>query len=247
MDIRLIRKELQVQFGNLNNVDYTNASIIANDFWDFITETDKVSELLRKLPENTVNLEQWSKDFYQSGELVLPRQKQERMAFLLAVFEKYKDDLEGLAHYFTINSMKITDHIRKYIDDMVKPLYQYLDGELHKQEIEVRPVSSISITTNGNAIIVNGDNIGTISQINNNTVQLLNELSEQMQKSTDLTDEQKLEAINNIDTIKSQVVSPKPNGQIIKLAWDTVSAMATVAGASDFVAKITSLLLSLIR
>jgi len=74
----------------------------------------------------------------------------------------------------------------------------------------------------------------------------LSELSDLLQKSAELTDEQKLEAINNIDTIKSQVVSPKPNGQTIKLAWDTVSAMATVAGATDFITKVAPLLANLI-
>lgn len=79
-----------------------------------------------------------------------------------------------------------------------------------------------------------------MSQTNIETVELLNDLSEVLQKSDELTNEQKLEAINNIDTIKNQVVSPKPNEQIIKLAWQTVSAIATVSGAGELVGKIAS-------
>lgn len=244
-DIRLIRKQLQVEFGNLNSADYDSADLAASDFYDFLYGTEAIKEIIAGFPENTINIEEWVESLYNTP-VPLPRDKQERMAFLLAVLEKYKDDLYSIAHHFNVNSRKIIDHIRKYVDTMVRPLYQYLDNELHKKELEVQPVSSIAITNNGNAIIVNGDNIGTISQTNNDTVRQLSELSDLLQKSAELTDEQKLEAINNIDTIKSQVVSPKPNGQIIKLAWDTVSAMATVAGATDFITKVAPLLANLI-
>lgn len=124
---------------------------------------------------------------------------------------------------------------------MVKPIYQYFDNELHVKELELSPVSTTAITTN-NSIIISGNNYGSVSQTNIDVMHSLDELSDILQKSDKLTSEQKLEAINNIDTIKNQTVSPKPNKQIIKLAWDTVSAMATTAGATDFLTKITQLI-----
>lgn len=242
MDIRLIRKQLQIEFANLNTADFDSASLAANDFYDYIHSNDILKEVIQKLPKNTIDIDQWTKDFY-NRQSDSPRDKQERIAFFLAFLEKHKNDLISISHIFHAGSSKFIDHIRKYIDTMVKPIYQYLDNELHIKELEVSPVSTTSITAN-HSIIISGNNYGSVSQTNIETVQSLSELSEALQKSDKLTDEQKLEAINNIDTIKNQVVSPKPNKQIIKLAWQTVSAMATTAGATDFVAKVAQLIAS---
>lgn len=242
MDIRLIRKQLQTEFANLNTADFDSAEIAANDFFDFIYNTEIIREMAEKLPVNTVDVEEWTKSL-QNSQLSMPRNKQERISFLLAVLDKYKDDLLTISHQFYAGSNHYIDHIRKYLDVMVKPIYQYFDSELHIKELEVSPVSTTSITAN-NSIIISGNNYGSVSQTNIETVKSLSDLSEALQKSNELTDEQKLEAINNIDTIKNQVVSPKPNKQIIKLAWDTVSALATTAGAMDFVTKIAALIAS---
>lgn len=244
MDIRLVRKQLQIEFANLNSADFDSASLAASDFLDFINDNETTKEIRKGLPENKIDVEQWTKDFYNNQEMSLPRNKQERISFFLSFLDKYKDDLLSVAHCFRAGSSKYIDHIRKYVDTMVKPIYQYFDNELHIRELAMSPVSTTSITAN-NAIIISGNNYGPISQTNIDTVQVLSELSDIMQKSDELTNEQKLEAINNIDTIKNQIVSPKPNRQIIKLAWDTVSAMATIAGATDFVIKIAALIASL--
>lgn len=241
MDIRLVRKQLQVEFANLNSADYDAASIAANDFLDFINSNEIIREIRASLPENEINIDQWIKDFHASRDLSLPRNKQERVSFLLAVLEEYKDDLLQISLPFHAGSTKYIDHIRKYLDTMVKPIYQYFDNELRHRELAAEPVSTTAITAN-NSIIISGNNYGSVSQTNIDAVHTLDELSEVLQKSESLTSEQKLEAVNNIDTIKNQIVSPKPNKQIIKLAWDTVSAMATTAGAAEFVTKIAQLI-----
>lgn len=243
MDIRLIRKQLQIEFSNLNTADFDSAEIAANDFYDFVYNTEITRGMVEKLPENTIDIPEWTKSL-QNTQLSMPRNKQERISFLLAVLDTYKDDLLSIAHYFHAGSNKFVDHIRKYIDTMVKPIYQYFDNELHIIELEVSPVSTTSITAN-HSIVINGNNYGSVAQTNIEAVRLLSDLSEILQSSDELTNEQKLEAVNNIDTIKNQVVSPKPNKQIIKLAWQTVSALATVSGASDLVGKIASLVTSL--
>lgn len=244
MDIRLVRKQLQIEFANLNSADFDSANLLANDFYDFIYKSDLIKGIVTTLPKNTIEVDQWIKDFYNQQSQDLPRDKKERIAFFLAVLEKYKDDLRSIAHIFRAGSNKYIDHIRKYIDLMVKPIYQYIDNELHIKELEVSPISNTSITAN-NSIIISGNNYGSVSQTNIRTIESLGELSEVLQKSNELTDDQKLEAINNIDTVKYQVMSPKPNSQIIKLAWQTVESMATVAGAADLVTKIAHLISSL--
>jgi len=240
MDIRLIRKQLQIEFTNLNTSDYDSAEIAATDFFDFIYDNVITHEIIEKLPTNNIDVGEWVKNFYNT-ELTMPRDKKERISFLLAVLDVYKSDLLPISHYFHVGSNKIIDHIRKYVDTMVKPIYQYLDNELHIKEIEMSPVSTTSITAN-NSIIISGNNYGSVTQANSNTFELLGNLSEVLRNSAELTNDQKVEAINNIDTIKNQIVSPKPNKQIIKLAWQTVSAIATVSGASEFVEKIAELL-----
>ena len=240
MDIRLVRKQLQVEFANLNSADFDSAEIAANDFFDFLYNTELIREIVETLPENKIDIEEWTNNL-QSTQLSLPRDKRERISFLIAVLDKYKDDLLIIAHQLYAGTNHHIDHIRKYFDVMVKPIYQYFDNELHIKELDVSPVSPVSITNN-NSITINGDNYGPIAQANIEIVQGLTELSEAIQKSSELSNEQKLEAINNIDTIKSQAVSPKPNKQIIKLAWQTIVAMADIAGATDLVLKVTHLI-----
>lgn len=243
MDIRLIRKQLQVEFANLNSADFDSVDIAANDFYDFLHNTDSISALIADLPKNTVDIDEWSQNLYNTA-LSLPRNKQERVAFQLAVLEKYKDDLSAISSHFNAGSRKIIDHIRKYTDTMVKPIYQYFDNELHIKELASEPLSYTSITAN-HSIIISGNNYGSVSQTNIATLKALDQLSEELQNSIELTDEQKLEAVNNIDTIKNQAVSPKPNKQIVNLAWQTVSSMATIAGATDFATKVYALISSL--
>lgn len=241
VDIRLIRKQLQIEYANLNAADFDSASLAASDFYDFIQETGEIRKILNALPDNSVDLDDWMANFYNQQEMDIPRKKQERISFFLAFLEKNKGDLLSIAHYFRGGSSKYIDHIRKYIDTMVKPIYQYIDNELHIIELESSPLSPTSITAN-HSIIINGNNYGSISQTNIEAVELLGQLSENLQKSNSLSAEQKLEAANNIDTIKSQVISPKPNAQIIKLAWQTVSAAANIAGAADLASKIAQLI-----
>jgi hypothetical protein len=157
MDIRLIRKHLQIEFTNLNTADFDSASLAANDFYDYVHNTATISKIVETLPKNTIDIDQWEKDFYSQQSQDLPRNKQERISFFLAFLEKHKDDLLSIAHYFHAGSSKYVDHIRKYVDTMVKPIYQYLDNELHIKELEVSPVSTTSITAN-HSIIINGNN-----------------------------------------------------------------------------------------
>lgn len=237
MEIRLARKELQVVFANLNNADYTNASIAAKDFLDFLHDDPEAMQIIESLPKCEMDLNKWQQNLYNDQDGDLPRKKSERVALMLAILEKNQDDLTSISISFRSGARGVTDHIRKYVDDMVRPIYQYVDSELHKKELSAEPVSTTWITAS-NSVVINGDNYGSISQVNNEAVQLLGELSKIIRETIDLKPEEKLEVVSNIDTIKNQMVSPKPNPQIIKLAWQTVSSMANVSGASDLIVKL---------
>jgi len=55
-------------------------------------------------------------------------------------------------------------------------------------------------------------------------------LDTEIQKSTQLTDPDKLSAHADVETIKSQLGKPKPDRDILKTAWKGIEAAATVAG-----------------
>ncbi len=99
MDIRLTRKQLQVGFANLNSADFDSAEIAANDFLDFLHNTKPINDIIAGLPENTIDIDEWAKSLYNT-QLSLPRDKQERISFLLAVLERYKDDLLSIGYSF---------------------------------------------------------------------------------------------------------------------------------------------------
>jgi hypothetical protein len=46
----------------------------------------------------------------------------------------------------------------------------------------------------------------------------------------------------DIDTIRSQLQKPEPDGGLIRRAWTGVEALATSAGAVDAVAKIAAVI-----
>jgi hypothetical protein len=93
-----------------------------------------------------------------------------------------------------------------------------------------------------NVVMINGDNYGSISQTTNETIQLLSQLASEIQESSELDKDAKLEAVANIDTVKAQMSLPKPNFQIVKLAWSAVKLIAYAPNFLDTIDKISKLL-----
>jgi len=71
-------------------------------------------------------------------------------------------------------------------------------------------------------------------------------LSEAIRKSDRLSDEEKLNYVKDIDTIKDQLSKPSPDKGIIKLAWEKLQPLATVAGIVSFFRQVAELIESLI-
>lgn len=97
----------------------------------------------------------------------------------------------------------------------------------------VQGITTLSVG-DSNDIAVNADFVGLYGQ--------LEALSNSIKKSGVLSDEQKLNYVAEIDTIKAQLAKPKPDKSIIQKAWDALSALATVAGIADFFAKVSPLI-----
>jgi hypothetical protein len=230
---------LQTLFSNLNSADYRKANIEIKALLKFMTSQPDLSEIVDGLPTNKVDIEQWSNEVWHQANYEMPEDEQERAAFCLAVLELYRDDPTQIAFKFQISSSGVTDHVREYIDTIARPLYQYLDQAMHEKELQATPISEMQVTAN-NFVMIQGNNYGTISQTNNDAIQLLGQLAEAINKSQIETDK-KLEAIANIDTIKAQLSSSKPSKEILRLAWQTVNAAAVIAGATSFAQQIIHL------
>jgi hypothetical protein len=75
----------------------------------------------------------------------------------------------------------------------------------------------------------------------------LNLLDEEIRRSDQFSDEQKLNYRAEIETIKSQLAKPEPNRGILKSAWEGLKALATVGGVVGLFLQVKTLIEPLIK
>lgn len=113
-------------------------------------------------------------------------------------------------------------------------------------QVSVSSVSKVDKRTlNINNSPIHNLSFGDRNQISQSVVTLdnvLTELSDKIDKSTALTDDEKNDYKSDIKTIASQVGKSKPNRQIIKVAWESVKALADIEGFAQLVGRITPLI-----
>lgn len=68
------------------------------------------------------------------------------------------------------------------------------------------------------------------------------ELSDKIDKSAVLTDDEKSDHKSDIQTIASQIGKSRPNRSIIKTAWESVKVLADIEGLAQLVARIAVLI-----
>jgi copper chaperone CopZ len=108
-----------------------------------------------------------------------------------------------------------------------------------------RPKAPVLTINADHSIIVNGANYGTISQTNHEAIETIEKLIGAIQAS-DLPDSQKLDAITDADTLRVQLTRSRPNPDIIRIVWDNLGKLATLAGVSDFIMKLAPIVEKLI-
>lgn len=114
----------------------------------------------------------------------------------------------------------------------------YFEGPSKFQRVE-KSFLGINLTNIGNITV-----IGNIV-VNTQYVDLyrdLSHLSDLVRASTQLSDEEKLNYAMEIETIKNQLSKPAPDRDIIRLAWEKLKVLATVAGISSFFEKLAKLI-----
>ncbi len=89
---------------------------------------------------------------------------------------------------------------------------------------------------------INITNMGGVTVVGNNNVvrneyfdifQTLDRLENAVKISDECTDEQKLNAISDIRTIKDQLLKPTPNKDILKAAMNTLMFLSSIPGLID--------------
>jgi len=110
---------------------------------------------------------------------------------------------------------------------------------------KAHPLSGINITNiQGVTIVGDGNIVNTrYSDLYGN----LSLISEEIIKSAQFSDEEKLNYHAEISTIKSQLSKTRPDKTIIRSAWEKLKPLATIVGIASFFEKVKVLIELLLR
>jgi len=95
----------------------------------------------------------------------------------------------------------------------------------------------VRIEATGQNIITLGDG----NQVNahfQDIGEALSELKDAVRQSEDLTDDEKVNLVVDIDSIQGQLAKPKPNTAIVQNLWDGINKAASVASLGSAVAQV---------
>lgn len=120
----------------------------------------------------------------------------------------------------------------------------YFEGPSKFQRVE-KSVYGINVT-NIQGVTVIGDQNVIVNTKYLDLYRSLSLLSEIIRKSSQLSDEEKLNYVMEIETIKDQLSKPTPDRSIIKLAWEKLKPLATVSGIASFFKQVSELIINLI-
>lgn len=99
--------------------------------------------------------------------------------------------------------------------------------------------SNINITNIKGVTVVGAGNV--VNMRFADLAEVLNEIEKAIQIS-ELSEEEKLNAVSDIGTIQTQLSKPAPNDSIVKQAWQGVQTAVTGAGATDLLDKAVALI-----
>lgn len=129
-----------------------------------------------------------------------------------------------------------------------------LDSEDRQSLGSIQAISQVSssktIKIDKRTLNINNSPIHNLSFGDRNTLSqsvvslddYLAKLFEKISNNGTLTDEEKNDYKSDIQTIATQIGKAKPSRQIIKMAWESVKALATLEGFSQLIDRITPLI-----
>ena len=101
--------------------------------------------------------------------------------------------------------------------------------------------TGINIGDVRNSVIVLGDN----NFVRNEYKELydsLDDLGRHVRISSEISDDDKINYQADVDTIKAQLIKPKPDKDIVGKAWSALKAIATINGVMSFYFKVAPLI-----
>jgi hypothetical protein len=116
----------------------------------------------------------------------------------------------------------------------------YFEGISKFQKVQ-KSYAGINITNINGVTILGGGN----TVVNTHYADLYKQLcllSEVVKKSGQLSDEEKLNYVGEIETVKAQLMKTDPDKNIIKKVWAKLKPLATVAGIVSLFEKIAKLI-----
>jgi len=107
-------------------------------------------------------------------------------------------------------------------------------------EFQVPRRASVVSITNVQGIVQIGDH--NVASQYQDLFRSLDLLGNELSKSAQLTQEEKLNYQAEIDTINSQLAKPAPNKSILSQAWAGMAGLATVEGLASFFERVQGLI-----
>jgi len=122
----------------------------------------------------------------------------------------------------------------------------HFEGSSKFQKLD-KSISGINLSNvQGVTTIVVGDSNVVSNTQYVNLYRSLDILASEIRKSELLSDEDKLNYVGEIETIKSQLMKSKPDKNIIKKAWENLKPLATISGIMSFFQEVANLIGNLI-
>jgi hypothetical protein len=106
--------------------------------------------------------------------------------------------------------------------------------------------AGINISDIKNSVIVLGDN-NFVRNEYKELFESLEDLGRHTRMNSEIPDEEKINYQADIDTIKAQLIKPKPDKDIVRKAWSALKAVATINGVVSFYTKVAPLIEALIK
>lgn len=144
-EIRLLRKKLQTKKSELVSSTSETADRNLKNFLGLVQTDQILSKVINKVDIGKYDWEAWEVSLNGGGlggraDYDIPVEDDKSARFCYELLDKYKDSVWAIAHNFYPGTNNITDHIRKFLDIFVPPLYNYLDEQLQEAEIMISPV-----------------------------------------------------------------------------------------------------------
>lgn len=116
----------------------------------------------------------------------------------------------------------------------------YFEGISKFQRVQ-RSFAGIKIT-NINGVTILGDGNAVVNTQHADLYKQLSLLSEVIRNNGQLSDEQKLNSVGDIETIKAQLMKTDPDKNIIKRAWEKLKPLATISGIITLFNQVANLI-----